>query len=102
MSAPSAAPPHPAGPEPSRLVSVPYSTLRLFGRETREAPMTDLAGQRKRITGTLYSAVLSDVMDSVGLMNQALRSFVRPLDDVLVLFGRARTGLYMPRYQVAP
>jgi len=64
--------------------------------------MTDLAGQRERITGTLYSAVLSDVMDSLGLMNQALRPFVRPLDDALVLFGRARTGLYMPRYQVAP
>src|SRR3954454_1331285 len=64
--------------------------------------MAGLAGQRERITGTLYSAVLSDVMDSLGLMNQALRPFVRPLDDALVLFGRARTGLYMPRYQVAP
>ena len=64
--------------------------------------MTGLAEQRERITGTLYAAVLSDVMDGLGLMEQAMRPFVRPLDDSLVLFGRARTGLYMPRYQVEP
>jgi len=44
----------------------------------------------------LYAAVLSDVLDSVGLMHQALRPFVRPLDESLVLFGRARTGRYAP------
>jgi regulator of RNase E activity RraA len=38
--------------------------------------------------------VLSDVLDSFGLMQQALRPFVRPLDETLVLFGRARTGRY--------
>ena len=64
--------------------------------------MTSLVEQRDRITGTLYSAVLSDVMDGLGFMHQALRPFVRPLDESLVLFGRARTGLYMPRYQVEP
>ena len=57
--------------------------------------------QREQIIEKLYSAVLSDVMDGLGLMEQALKPFVRPLDDSLVLFGRARTGLYMPRYQVA-
>ena len=57
--------------------------------------------QREQIVERLYSAVLSDVMDGLGLMEQALKPFVRPLDDSLVLFGRARTGLYMPRYQVA-
>jgi regulator of RNase E activity RraA len=56
---------------------------------------------REKIARSLYSAVLSDVMDSLGLMNQAMRPFVRPLDEALVLFGRARTGLYMPRYGVA-
>ena len=64
--------------------------------------MTSMIDQRERIVGTLYSAVLSDVMDGLGFMHQALRPFVRPLDDSLVLFGRARTGLYMPRYQVEP
>ena len=57
--------------------------------------------QREQIVERLYSAVLSDVMDGLGLMEQALKPFVRPLDEALVLFGRARTGLYMPRYQVA-
>ena len=46
----------------------------------------------------LSAAVLSDVMDSLGLRNQAMKPFVRPLDDGLVLSGRARTGLYMPVY----
>jgi len=48
----------------------------------------------------LYTAVLSDVMDGMGLMNQAMKPFVRPLDDGLVLMGRVRTGLYMPVYAV--
>ena len=42
----------------------------------------------------LYTPVLSDVLDSFGLMHQALRPFVRPLDETLVLLGRARTGRY--------
>ncbi len=58
--------------------------------------------RREEIVKKLYSAVLSDVMDGLGLTEQALKPFVRPLDEALVLFGRARTGLYMPRYQVAP
>ncbi|HUF19131.1 MAG TPA: RraA family protein [Burkholderiales bacterium] len=48
----------------------------------------------------LSTAVLSDVMDSLGLMGQAMKPFVRPLDEHLVLAGRARTGLYMPVYSV--
>lgn len=42
----------------------------------------------------LYTPVVSDVLDGFGLMRQALKPFVRPLDDTLVLFGRARTGRY--------
>ncbi len=48
----------------------------------------------------LSAAVLSDVMDTLGLMNQAMQPFVRPLDENLVLTGRARTGLYMLAYEV--
>jgi regulator of RNase E activity RraA len=48
----------------------------------------------------LSAAVLSDVMDALGLRNQAMQPFVRPLDENLVLAGRARTGLYMPAYEV--
>jgi regulator of RNase E activity RraA len=47
----------------------------------------------------LSAAVLSDVMDSLGLEARAMKPFVRPLDESLVLVGRARTGLYMPVYQ---
>jgi len=46
----------------------------------------------------LNAAVLSDTLDSLGLMQQAMKPFVRPLDDTLQLIGRARTGLYMPVY----
>lgn len=49
---------------------------------------------------TLSAAVLSDVMDSLGLRQRAMKPFVRPLDDSLLLVGRARTGLYMPNYQL--
>ncbi len=47
----------------------------------------------------LNAAVLSDVLDSLGLMDQAMKPFMRPLDDTLQLIGRARTGLYMPVYE---
>lgn len=47
----------------------------------------------------LSAAVLSDVMDALGLRNQAMQPFVRPLDENLVLAGRARTGLYMLAYE---
>jgi 4-hydroxy-4-methyl-2-oxoglutarate aldolase len=45
------------------------------------------------------AAILSDVLDSLGLMGQAMRPFMRPLDEAGVLIGRARTGLYMPVYE---
>ena len=48
----------------------------------------------------LYAAVLSDVLDGMGLRDQAMKPFIRPLDEESVLFGRARTGLYMPVYEV--
>jgi len=47
----------------------------------------------------LNAAVLSDTLDSLGLMQQAMKPFMRPLDDALQLIGRARTGLYMPVYE---
>ena len=48
----------------------------------------------------LNAAVLSDTLDSLGLMQQAMKPFMRPLDDTLQLIGRARTGLYMPMYSL--
>ena len=43
----------------------------------------------------LYSAVLSDALDAIGIWNQAMSSRLRPLDDSLKLCGRARTAQYM-------
>lgn len=54
----------------------------------------------KRLSKELYSAVLSDVLDEFGLPSQAMRPFVRPVDDTLVLMGRARTGLFAETYSV--
>jgi 4-hydroxy-4-methyl-2-oxoglutarate aldolase len=48
----------------------------------------------------LYSAVISDVLDSLGHWDHAMASQVRPLDESLVMFGRARTGNYMAVYHV--
>jgi regulator of RNase E activity RraA len=62
--------------------------------------MAETAASRERIVATLYTAVLSDVLDGLGYTAQAMRPFIRPLDEAKVLFGRARTGLYMPRYHV--
>jgi regulator of RNase E activity RraA len=52
------------------------------------------------LLATLYTAVLSDVMDEMGYFNQALRPFVRPLDEALSFIGRARTGLYAQTHSV--
>ncbi|MCB1486695.1 MAG: RraA family protein [Bauldia sp.] len=64
--------------------------------------MSNPQDKRDTIVSVLYSAVLSDVLDSFGYSAQAMRPFVRPLDESLVLFGRVRTGLYMNRFEVAP
>src|SRR5262249_54152965 len=50
----------------------------------------------------LSAPILSDVMDGLGMPGQAMRPFVRPLDESAVLVGRARTGLYMPVYEARP
>ncbi len=43
----------------------------------------------------LYTAVLSDALDAVGVSTQAMVPSIRPLDDTLKMCGRARTGMYM-------
>jgi 4-hydroxy-4-methyl-2-oxoglutarate aldolase len=43
---------------------------------------------------SLYTAVLSDVLDQLGLRDQAMPPSIRPLDESLTLAGFARTGLY--------
>jgi 4-hydroxy-4-methyl-2-oxoglutarate aldolase len=57
----------------------------------------DLTRARKQ----LYTAVLSDVLDGLGYRNQAMTPAIRPLDDTLVMCGRARTALYREVFHIA-
>lgn len=51
---------------------------------------------------SLFTAVLSDALDDAGYRNQAMSPRMRPLDDTLVLCGRARTGSYAEVAHVEP
>src|SRR5690242_8558485 len=48
----------------------------------------------------LFTSVLSDTLDGLGYMGQAMDPAIRPLDEEKVLVGRARTGLYMEVFHV--
>jgi regulator of RNase E activity RraA len=50
----------------------------------------------------LYSAVVSDALDAAGLFHQAMPPSIRPLDEALLLCGRARTAIYMETAHVEP
>ena len=54
------------------------------------------------IRRSLYSAVLSDVLDELGFRDQAMPPSIRPLDEELMLAGFARTGLYREVFRVVP
>jgi regulator of RNase E activity RraA len=58
--------------------------------------LAELAELRTR----LFASLLSDVMDALGHMNQAMPPHIRPLDDASVMVGRARTALFMDVYDV--
>ncbi len=48
----------------------------------------------------LYTPVVSDVLDNLGFLNQALRHDIRPLHPDFVLLGRARTALWIEESEV--
>ncbi len=54
------------------------------------------------LADTLFCSVISDCLDQVGVREQALPPRIRPLDDTLVMVGRARTALFMDVYAVTP
>jgi len=60
------------------------------------------AASLQSIARDLYTAVLSDVLDELGYRDQAMPPSIRPLDDELVMVGRARTGVYREVYSVVP
>jgi 4-hydroxy-4-methyl-2-oxoglutarate aldolase len=51
---------------------------------------------------TMFTALLSDCLDQVGLRGQAMPSRIRPLDEASIMVGRARTGAYMEVYHIEP
>ena len=55
-----------------------------------------------QIKTQLYTAVLSDTLDSMGMLNQVLEPGITPLDDSSILCGWARVGLYLPIYHDDP
>ncbi len=57
-----------------------------------------MVGLLTEVRENLFTSVLSDCLDAVGVMNQALPSRIRPLDDSLVMVGRARTAAFMEVY----
>lgn len=61
-------------------------------------PKRDLVALARR---KLFVSVVSDTLDGLGYRDQAMRSSIRPLDDSLVMLGRARTGIYREVYHVA-
>jgi len=61
-----------------------------------------MSASLEEIREKLFTSVLSDCLDAVGLMNQALPSRIRPLDDSLVMVGRARTAAFMEVYHHEP
>jgi 4-hydroxy-4-methyl-2-oxoglutarate aldolase len=48
----------------------------------------------------LYTGVICDVLDSLGLRNQAMQGDIRPVHPEMTLAGRARTVLSVDVYHV--
>jgi regulator of RNase E activity RraA len=70
------------------------------GMDNREAKMIVDDQVVASARDKLYAAVLSDVLDEQGYRHQVLPPHIRPLDDGVILAGRARTGLYRDVYHV--
>jgi 4-hydroxy-4-methyl-2-oxoglutarate aldolase len=66
------------------------------GEQDMEQPSLQVIGEK------LFASVLSDCLDHLGLRHQALASRIRPLDEMQVMVGRARTAAFMEVYHVEP
>jgi regulator of RNase E activity RraA len=62
-------------------------------------PKRDLLALARR---KLFVSVVSDTLDGLGYRDQAMSASIRPLDDSLVMLGRARTGIYREVYHIEP
>jgi 4-hydroxy-4-methyl-2-oxoglutarate aldolase len=52
------------------------------------------------VARSLYSGLLSDACDAAGYRDRALGADIRPLDEALVLVGRAKTAVWAPMFHV--
>lgn len=69
---------------------------------TRQSgPSGNFAATAQKIREQLFVALFSDTLDALGFRDQAFAPQIRPLDEDLVLVGRARTGLYRDVFHVA-
>ena len=64
--------------------------------------MTNDADLFALMESKLYTAVLSDVLDSLGFRNQAMAARLRPLWQDAVLVGRAHTALTVDIFELRP
>ena len=74
----------------TRYIAIPGSALKM--------PSHSLA----ELAEKLFCAVISDCLDQAGVWKQAFPPRIRPLDEGLVMVGRARTALYMDVYAETP
>ena len=65
-----------------------------------QTPPGDIAATAQKIREQLFVALFSDTLDLLGFRHQAFAPQIRPLDEALVLVGRARTGLYRDVYHL--
>jgi 4-hydroxy-4-methyl-2-oxoglutarate aldolase len=63
---------------------------------------TDDGARLDWVARSLYSGLLSDACDAAGYRNRALGADLRPLDESLVLVGRAKTTVWAPMFHVPP
>ncbi|AGA30542.1 RraA family protein [Singulisphaera acidiphila] len=67
--------------------------------------LPDFADDKARldwVAQSLYSGLLSDACDAAGYRDRALGTDIRPLDESLVLVGRAKTTVWAPMFHVPP
>lgn len=65
-----------------------------------ESKWADDMEKYRFIEEKLYTAVLSDIMDELGLKDRAMRADIRPIHPDNLVAGRARTMLWMDVYEV--
>ena len=63
---------------------------------TQEGRPMDRAAILETCRAELYSAVVSDTLDSLGYRRQVVQSVLHPLQDGMRIVGFARVGIYMP------